>query len=162
MIFTKIKRLNNKGSALVLGMGMVLISLIFAYVIGEFATTNAIITHIRDTGQAALDSYTIETGREVMNSIKSGHDYTQALKAERFLNRYEKELGVQSLYTGHSSDGKLLYRIKDMKTEFIYTDTLKTKADFIVTYQFYFMSTPLFTSDFHIKLASHYNIKNKE
>lgn len=150
---------SRAGSAITLGMGLVLAACALMLVILTFSSVNAIIAHIRETGQAAIDSYTIETGRDIVQSIKSGNDYTNSLKVDKFLTRYEKELGVTSLYTGHNSDGRLIYRIRDMKTEFIYEDTLKTKVSFVLEYQFYFLSSPLFTKDFHIRLESRYNVK---
>lgn len=152
--------LHNKcGSALVIGLGILLFATLIAYVLFIYTEVNIQVVHVRETAQNALDTYTIETGKAVMQSIKSGHDFTSLLKEERFLKQFHKEMGTTSLYTAHTQDGDLIYRIKDLKTKFIFDKTLKTNASFVLEYTFYFMSEPLFTSDFKINLESRYYIK---
>lgn len=150
---------NKRGSALILGMGILLVSCLLAAVLFVYCTVSIQISHVKETAQNALQTYTIETGREIMQSIKNGHDFTSLLKEERFIKQFHKEMGTNSVYTAHTQNGDLIYRIKELETEFIFDKTLKTKADFILEWQFYFMSEPLLKSDFKISLESRYYIK---
>ncbi len=162
MVLQRIKEIlrNKRGEAVLLTMGLVLLFALIASIVFFFSITSIRITNIRKISQNSIDVYTIKTGKEIMKSIKSGHDYTALLNEERFLSELQAQLRTRTRYNGHDSqNGNLVYEIKDLKVDFIQDKTLKTTTSYTIVYHCYFMSKHVYVQDFHVKQESSYNLK---
>ena len=69
---------SKRGDMLVLATALMIVLLIFVAVL-SMIQVQGIIVSIRGSVEAALDSYTVDMGREIAGSIKSGHNYTAVL-----------------------------------------------------------------------------------
>ena len=64
---------------LVLATALMIVLLLIFVAVLSMIQVQGIIVSIRGSVEAALDSYTVDMGREIAGSIKSGHDYTAVL-----------------------------------------------------------------------------------
>lgn len=158
----KLKELlkDQSGKVLVFSMGYLLFILLLSCPIYVFAQCSAQIAFVKDTSQNALDVYTVKTGKDIMSSIKNGYDYTDLLNEQRFVSELKSELDFsQNNFVGVDNKGKEILRLSNIKASFIFDKSLKTEVKYTVTYQFYFLSKPVFTKDFNVVQESQYNLK---
>ena len=149
---------DKKGTISILSMLLVLCGLIAIVPIYAFAECNARISMVKEIPQNAIDVYTIKTGKDVMNSVKNGNDYTDFLNKQRFVTDMKNQLDfTNGSFDGYDSKGNIQLAVNDINVEFITDNSLKTKVTYTITYTFYFMSKPLITSDFDIVQHSRYN-----
>ena len=64
---------------LVLATALMIVLLLIFVAVLSMIQTRGIIVSIRGSVEAVLDSYTVDMGREIAGSIKSGHNYTAVL-----------------------------------------------------------------------------------
>lgn len=150
---------DKKGAGLQLILGFVLIFLLLSIPIYCFAESMMRIVHIKETSQNSIDVYTIKTGKDIMKSVKSGHDYTKDLNTERFLSDLQSQLELKNRYKGHDYKNDFIYQIKDLDVKFIFDKQLKTEVTYTIVYQYYFMSQPLIQNEINVKQESRYNLK---
>lgn len=161
-MLTRIKKIlsNKKGVASIpLTMGLILFCslIIFLFAFYGFASTR--INKIKATSQKVLDVYTSTTGKEIMESIKSGHDYTKNIDEEKFLKEFQKQLETRVRFQGYNQDNDFIFEIKDIKVNFIYDKRLKTDISYTLVYHCYFMSDLVYSQEFNIKQEGRYNLK---
>lgn len=136
----------------------ILVIALLSYPIYEFAQSSIVIRHIREQAQLTLDTYTITEGKEVVHSIKSGHDYTSIINKQLFLDNYVKALKANPNLKAYSNE-QLYFDISDMNVAFIYKDDLKTYVSFTVHMPLYLCGQKLLTRDIPLSLQSRYNLK---
>lgn len=121
----------------------------------EYQCTLTVAKNVADNVQIMLDAYTIQTGKEIVNQIKSGNDYTRQLNPNLFLKDYYKALGINENFEGYRED-KLRYRLENIETNFIFDQSLKTEVTFNMTLPLYFLGVRTVSVDVLVKLESRY------
>ncbi len=157
----KIKQLlsDKKGAGMLLCMGLTLVILLISIPIYSFTESSIRIAHIKETVQNSIDVYTIKTGKEVMQSVKCGHDYTKSLNKECFLSDLQKQLNLRNRFKGYDNKDNFIYELDNVNMKFTANNTLKVEVTYTIVYQYYFMSKSLFQTNIEVEQESRYNLK---
>lgn len=147
----------NKGNALISVMGVTLGAVMLTAMLMTYQSTIAIADKVKDNGQLMLDAYTIKTGKEIVSQIKSGNDYTRLLNENRFLKDYYTAMGIDSSFDS-MRDGRLLFKMSDIETSFIFDKALKTEVTYDITLPLYFIGIKTFDVKLQVRLQSRYNL----
>lgn len=150
---------DKRGSANILWIGVISVSIMVFMLVFTFSTATSEISHVKNYIQNAIDIYTINTGKEIMQSIKSGHDYTPSINSNTVKKSIGKELNLSNTLKAYNADGTFLYEIRDVKVEYIIDNTLKIKVSYTLVYQYYFNARPYRQSEIPMEQESLYNLK---
>lgn len=145
----------NKGDGIVEMLFIVLTMFMALAILFEGYKAITLIKNIKDNGQQTLDAYTIQIGKEIVSQVKSGNDYTAALNTNLFLRDYYKALDINSNLEKFV-DGRLHYKLEDIKASFIFDKSLKTNIRYILKVPLYFIGKISFTINVPINLESRY------
>lgn len=149
---------NNRGDALIFGVLMTLVVLILFYCVLSFVQLKSTTAYVQNTAEQVLDTYTSTQGRNAVESIKNGTDYTVVLDKDLYTQRLQARLGVGSSLTGYSASGRVRFQITNIKLDYAVTNTINSKVTFHLAEPVYFFGfqVPL-SSD--VTVTSKYNIK---
>lgn len=149
---------NNRGDALIFGVLMTLVVLILFYCVLSFIQLKATTAYIRNTAEQVLDTYTSTQGKDAVESIKNGTDFTVVLDKDLYIQRYQTALGIGSNFTGYSDSGRVRFQITNIALDYAVTNTINSKVTFHLVEPVYFFGfqVPL-TGD--VTVTSKYNIK---
>lgn len=153
---------SKRGDMLVLATALMIVLLIFVAVL-SMIQVQGIIVSIRGSVEAALDSYTVDMGRKIAGSIKSGHNYTAVLDQEQFHEYLKREFpayqdNTLTVYDEDTGRHKFTLTCKS----FDFTDEageLKTKTVLHLDIPLYYMGVQVAGIDRDMALQSRYNLK---
>ena len=154
---------SKRGDMMVLATALMIVLLLIFVAVLSMIQTQGIIVSIRGSVEAALDSYTVDMGREIAGSIKSGHDYTAVLDQEQFHEYLKREFPAyqDNTLTVYDEDtGRHTFTLTCKSFDF--TDEageLKTKTVLHLDIPLYYMGVQVAGIDRDMALQSRYNLK---
>ena len=132
---------NKRGEGYIQACIMILILCILIAVCLTFATTVNTIRVVERNVRIVLDSFVMENSIIIYDSIKNGHDFTEAVDVSQFrikLADYNDLTQSRQYYCHYDPDGNLDYRITAPVLSMTQTNSLKIAANYTITIPLYF------------------------
>lgn len=157
-----IKLLKNKrgdisAHALAVLAGIVLLGLAFLFIGLAFIR----IYVVKTAAQNALDTYTAKIGKQVVNSVKSGHDFTKSVQQDIFERDLQAEINTTASYNISNEAGVIVLTVEDIDVSFMYdyNKLLKTTLTYTLAYTMRFSRKSEITIPIRITQNSLYELK---
>ena len=132
---------NKRGDGYIQACVMILILCLLIAVCLTFATTVNTIRVVERNVRIVLDSFVMENSIIIYDSIKNGHDFTEAVDVSQFrikLADYNDLTQSRQYYCHYDPDGNLDYRITAPVLSMTQTNSLKIAANYTITIPLYF------------------------
>ena len=132
---------NKRGDGYIQACVMILILCLLIAVCLTFATTVNTIRVVERNVRIVLDSFVMENSIIIYDSIKNGHDFTEAVDVSQFrikLADYNDLTHSGQYYCHYDPDGDLDYRITTPVLSMTQTNSLKIAANYTITIPLYF------------------------
>lgn len=132
---------NKRGDGYIQACVMILILCLLIAVCLTFATTVNTIRVVERNVRIVLDSFVMENSIIIYDSIKNGHDFTEAVDVSQFrikLADYNDLTQSGQYYCHYDPDGNLDYRITASVLSMTQTNSLKIAANYTITIPLYF------------------------
>ena len=132
---------NKRGDGYFQACVMILILCMLIAVCLTFVTAVNTIRVVERNARIVLDSFVMENSIIIYDSIKNGHDFTEAVDVSRFqakLADYNNLTKSGAYYYHYDADGDLDYRISTPYLSMIQTNSLKIAANYTITIPIYF------------------------
>lgn len=148
---------NKRGDGYIQACVMILILCMLIAVCLTFVTTVNTIRVVERNARIVLDSFVMENSIIIYDSIKNGHDFTEAVDVSRFqakLADYNNLTKSGAYYYHYDPDGDLDYRITTPVLSMTQTNSLKIAADYTITIPLYFAGMQISTVSIPITVES--------
>ena len=148
---------NKRGDGYIQACVMILILCLLIAVYLTFATTVNTIRVVECNVRIVLDSFVMENSIIIYDSIKNGHDFTEAVDVSRFqakLADYNNLMKSGAYYYHYDPDRDLDYRITTPVLSMTQTNSLKIAADYTITIPLYFAGMQISTVSVPITVES--------
>ena len=148
---------NKRGDGYIQACVMILILCMLIAVCLTFASTVHTIRVVQRNARIVLDSFVMENSIIIYDSIKNGHDFTEAVDVSRFqakLADYNNLTKSGTYYYHYDPDGDLDYRITTPVLSMTQTNSLKIAADYTITIPLYFAGMQISTVSIPITVES--------
>lgn len=132
---------NKRGDGYIQACFMILILCMLIAVCLTFATTVNTIRVVERNARIVLDSFVMENSIIIYDSIKNGHDFTEAVDVSQFrikLADYNDLTESGAYFYHYDPDGDLDYRITTPVLSMTQTNSLKIAANYAITIPIYF------------------------
>lgn len=132
---------NERGDGYIQACVMILILCMLIAVCLTFVTTVNTIRVVERNTRIVLDSFVMENSIIIYDSIKNGHDFTEAVDVSQFrikLADYNDLTKSEAYYYHYAPDGSLDYRITTPVLSMTQTNSLKIAANYTITIPIYF------------------------
>lgn len=132
---------NKRGDGYIQACVMILILCMLIAVCLTFVTTVNTIRVVERNARIVLDSFVMENSIIIYDSIKNGHDFTEAVDVSQFRAKLAdyNDLTLSGRYYYHyGPDGDLDYRITTPYLSMTQTNSLKIAANYTITIPIYF------------------------
>ena len=132
---------NKRGDGYIQACVMILILCMLIAVCLTFVTTVNTIRVVERNARIVLDSFVMENSIIIYDSIKNGHDFTEAVDVSQFranLAEYNNLRKTGAYYYHYYPDGDLDYRITAPVLSMTQTNSLKIAANYTITIPIYF------------------------
>ena len=132
---------NKRGDGYIQACVMILILCMLIAVCLTFVTTVNTIRVVERNARIVLDSFVMENSIIIYDSIKNGHDFTEAVDVSQFranLAEYNNLRKTGAYYYHYYPDGDLDYRITTPVLSMTQTNSLKIAANYTITIPIYF------------------------
>ena len=132
---------NKRGDGYFQACVMILILCMLIAVCLTFVTAVNTIRVVERNARIVLDSFVMENSIIIYDSIKNGHDFTEAVDVSRFqakLADYNNLTKSGAYYYHYDPDGDLDYCITTPVLSMTQTNSLKIAADYTITIPIYF------------------------
>ena len=132
---------NKRGDGYIQACVMILILCMLIAVCLTFVTTVNTIRVVERNARIVLDSFVMENSIIIYDSIKNGHDFTEAVDVSQFrikLADYNDLIKSGAYYYHYDPDGDLDYRISTPYLSMTQTNSLKIAASYTITIPIYF------------------------
>ena len=132
---------NKRGDGYIQACVMILVLCMLIAVCLTFVTTVNTIRVVERNARIVLDSFVMENSIIIYDSIKNGHDFTEAVDVSRFqakLADYNDLTKSGRYYYHYDPDGDLDYRITTPYLSMTQTNSLKIAANYTITIPIYF------------------------
>lgn len=151
--------LNDKrGDALIWGIVLTIVCMAVFYAMLLKNETQTVADHVRSTSIAVLDDYTIEAGKEYVQSVKNGTDYTFNVDLEVYKQQFQERLGVNSEFEGYRGS-RIRFQITNMGMGYTTDKTFKTYVTYTINMPLYLLDKQILTIPLPITVQSRYNLK---
>lgn len=155
----KILKSNTGNSTYFIGVIILFVLLIATYSIMFFASQQAVINNVLNSSQRTLDAYVDQTSVKIYHSVRSGHDFTDAVSSAEYARLLKDDLHLdQNMECFYNGDGKLKYRLSNIDLS-LDSHTLKLTAKVHVYIPFYFFGVIQSNIDSDFYVDSHFNFK---
>ena len=148
---------NKRGEGYIQVCVMVLILCMLIAVCLTFASTVHTIRVVQRNAQIVLDSFVMENSIIIYDSIKNGHDFTEAVDESQFRIKLAEYNGLAQsgrYYYHYDTDGHLDYRISAPSLSMTQTKSLKIAANYTITIPIYFAGMQISTVSVPITVES--------
>ncbi len=149
---------SNRGDALIFGIVMMLVVLMVYYCVLTFTKLKITTAHIQNTAEQVLDTYTTTQGRNAVESIKNGTDYTVVLDKDLYTQRLKDALDINNDFTGYDQNRKG-FQISDVTLNYSVSNTIDSNVAFKLNEPIYFFGIEVTAINATVTVASKYNIK---
>lgn len=132
---------NKRGDGYFQACVMILILCMLIAVCLTFVTTVNTIRVVERNVRIVLDSFVMENSIIIYDSIKNGHDFTEAVDVSQFrikLAEYNDLAQSGRYYYHYDTDGHLDYQISAPYLSMTQTNSLKIAANYTITIPLYF------------------------
>ena len=132
---------NKHGDGYIQACVMILILCMLIAVCLTFVTTVNTIRVVERNARIVLDSFVMENSLIIYDSIKNGHDFTEAVDVSQYRSKlaaYSDMVKSGSYYYHYDADGDLDYRISTPYLSMTQTNSLKIAASYTITIPLYF------------------------
>lgn len=151
---------NQKGISHIQTAVIVLVLSMILSAILSYAGMMTILKTARDNAELALDSFVTMNSVEIYDTLKNGGDYTDSLDEAVFQDQifsiYQLEVSGDTLYA-RNEEGELIYTMAVPTVDFVFENTLKLRADYIVTIPVIFAGRHITDLQITQKVTSYYN-----
>ena len=148
---------NKRGEGYIQVCVMVLIICMLIAVCLTFTSTVHTIRVVQRNAQIVLDSFVMENAILIYDSIKNGHDFTEAVDVSQFRTKladYNDLTKSGAYYYHYDPDGNLDYRITAPVLSMTQTNSLKIAANYTITIPLYFAGMQISTVSVPITVES--------
>ena len=148
---------NKRGEGYIQVCVMVLILCMLIAVCLTFTSTVHTIRVVQRNAQIVLDSFVMENAILIYDSIKNGHDFTEAVDVSQFqanLAYYNDLIKSGAYYYHYDPDGDLDYRITTPALSMTQTNSLKIAVNYTITTPLYFAGMQVSTVSVPITIES--------
>ena len=132
---------NKRGDGYIQACVMILILCMLIAVCLTFVTTVNTIRVVERNARIVLDSFVMENSIIIYDSIKNGHDFTEAVDVSQFrikLADYNDLTKSGRYYYHYDTDGHLDYHITTPVLSMTQTNSLKIAANYTIAIPIYF------------------------
>ena len=150
---------NKRGDGYIQACVMILLLCMLIAVCLTFVTTVNTIRVVERNARIVLDSFVMENSIIIYDSIKNGHDFTEAVDVSQFRIKLAdyNDLTKSGAYYYHydpDGDGDLDYCITTPVLSMTQTNSLKIAADYTITIPLYFAGMHISTVSVPITVES--------
>ena len=148
---------NKRGDGYIQACVMILILCMLIAVCLTFVTAVNTIRVVERNARIVLDSFVMENSIIIYDSIKNGHDFTEAVDASLFrakLADYNDLTQSGRYYYHYDPDGDPDYRITAPVLTMTQTNSLKIAANYTITIPLYFAGMQVSTVSVPITVES--------
>lgn len=149
---------NNRGDALIFGIVIMLVVLMIFYCVLTFTKIKITTAHIQNTAEQVLDTYTTTQGRNAVESIKNGTDYTVVLDKDLYAQRFQNALDISNDFTGYEKD-RIKFQISDILLNYTVDKAINSNITFRLKEPIYLFGVEVTALNDTVTVASKYNVK---
>lgn len=149
---------NNRGDALIFGVFVMLTVLMIFYCVLAFVQLKVTTANIQTTAEQVLDTYTSTQGRNAVESIKNGTDYTVVLDQDLYVERFQDSLGIGNSFIGYNGN-KIRFQLADIHLNYTVDRQINSSVTFHLSEPLYFFGAEVTSLSSNVTVYSKYNIK---
>lgn len=126
---------NKRGEGYIFPCLMIVVVCMILSVLIFFATSVSMVRITEKNSKIVLDSYVMQNSVQIYNSIKQGHDYTESLDREIYIDALIKFCTLEkrgSYLYAYNEDGSLKYRMSMPDITFRKENSLKIQLTYIL------------------------------